>query len=1540
MAQSTQELIENTFDTPLPDGGGNLAKAHHNFGNPEFSVSCANVPQTFLNEHTCFLSSDSDACAAGSGQAHESGDEFLIALNSTTIRTIYEESGAGVVGTLYLYAADGLRIADDTTVQPPCQANTKSRWVPATCSPLTVEIETASLLGNLISEARASDDNTNMVDVILKKGACNDVDHLKVGFVVEDLSGECWRNVHPDLLNVYDFTPWTRSHPGNSQFRNPIKEFAESGSSTLVFPGWHEMDRWQKNKSKFRKLGRLGDTFNYYTVPEAFRTEVFNAAVGFDPETATVTHEDATTDTSGTLICASPYEKANDPTVGGSVGRRAFDSMTGEFQTTRKAILERQKETVWTHISLEAPDQLRQKVAWALAQILVVVTGDVSGAPFRTELFTVYYDIFVRNAFGNYRDILKEVAYSHVMAQMLTFFGSRSTAYEYEKDESVVQFADENFAREIMQLFTTGLFKLKENGNEIKDEHGVPLQVYSNDDIVEYARAWTGFTGQQKRGNIEMDGWNRVDPMKIDESTRDNFPKMGLDRTYIGDGYPLCSDLSNRHFLSEGATYKLLGRSSIPKLQSDPSSWADDKMAINLSLDKTSSEGSLFATLCGSTDATKCSFAPVVVVAKKIECSGIECSVDTLRTVEVADGIFYEYVPPSCVFQAFYSNGKLVARQNEKTKVMCADPRVQTASSACCFGNSWSKRFWNSTYWGERVSFATAEERCGIGNLCTRARRPSCSATTVGKFCWGRDRVWTADECSVRVKIDANGNAAIVHAPAGVEDAIVEHRVREAAKTFFRVEWSNSSAVNDVILNCASISGCNVTADDMCLCDVTVSDQIVFSEADSLSRDDILDSLHIGAFNPSLSDSEYSSTSINQFTLFTKAGTLSPDSVFEVTDGNGVTHRRKNMKSTVTLTGLNLSFRNPVHFMNLEDPEPVQAHHETQAALDQYMFHPNTAPHLAVRFAQRFGVSNPSPGYIERIAAAFRSGLFVFEDEGSTMKFGSGDYGDMAATIACVLLDREARATILDADPTHGSMKEPLLKIIGLMRSMEFQLFESSPLIDFKKYVGNDIGQMAYGFPSVFSFFLPEHKAPGIVAQAGIVAPEAQQTTGPKIVNLLNGLSSLIKYGLDTCYSGFANQPVEAGSTSCGTFVLGQSDKSVGRLEYTSSLESAEEIVDELATLLTSGRLSKASRAEVKKIFELETNKTLAMIQAQVAITTAPEFHSTNLVHRSGVKRSKPTIPPPTSNPYKAVVYVLLAGGMDSWNMLVPHECKATNSNGMTVREQYEAERTVLAYTEKERIRIIDADGQPCEKFAVHENLKIVEELYKEGDLAFFANVGVVNAPMTKANYGTVTSTNLFAHNTMQEEARKNDPFDGAQGTGVLGRMCDRLGDKGFNAKPITLADATIATVGVPGAGDDPLFLSTSGSSSYNTKPRTETFDPRPYLETLNDATELQSSLFGETWSSRLTKALADSELISEFLDNVTLTETWATDTTSKKFRTASDIILTHKDRATDRDAIYLELGGWDHHSVSFPGLGMHESSCEFELTMNLVLRR
>ena len=201
--------------------------------------------------------------------------------------------------------------------------------------------------------------------------------------------------------------------------------------------------------------------------------------------------------------------------------------------------------------------------------------------------------------------------------------------------------------------------------------------------------------------------------------------------------------------------------------------------------------------------------------------------------------------------------------------------------------------------------------------------------------------------------------------------------------------------------------------------------------------------------------------------------------------------------------------------MSLSSEATVRdAQFETEATLDHYFYHDNTAPFLSLRLIQRLVLSNPSPRYIRTVATAFKSGIY----EMGGKSFGKGEYGDMAATFAAIYLDREARTVALDGDPSTGSLREPLLKFMSILRSMKFA--STHPLIALGNVKGA-IGQMAHQFDTVFSFFLPEFEPYGRVGDASLVSPEGTILDMPRIVGLLNGLFSLVRYGLTDHLGGF-----------------------------------------------------------------------------------------------------------------------------------------------------------------------------------------------------------------------------------------------------------------------------------------------------------------------------------------------------------------------------------------------------------------------------------
>jgi cullin-associated NEDD8-dissociated protein 1 len=147
-------------------------------------------------------------------------------------------------------------------------------------------------------------------------------------------------------------------------------------------------------------------------------------------------------------VCGSPGEVANSPSRGHQYLLQKYGDAEEEFASSLDQDHERWIAThmVFNTVSVNARDQLRHRVAWALSSIFVVTINQI-GRENVVESWAVYYDIFVRNAFGNFFDILKEVTFSPIMAEMLTYKDSKSFAYQVERN-GVKNYPDENYARE------------------------------------------------------------------------------------------------------------------------------------------------------------------------------------------------------------------------------------------------------------------------------------------------------------------------------------------------------------------------------------------------------------------------------------------------------------------------------------------------------------------------------------------------------------------------------------------------------------------------------------------------------------------------------------------------------------------------------------------------------------------------------------------------------------------------------------------------------------------------------------------------------------------------------------------------------------------------------------------------------------------------------------------------------------------------------------------------------------------------------------
>jgi uncharacterized protein (DUF1800 family) len=161
------------------------------------------------------------------------------------------------------------------------------------------------------------------------------------------------------------------------------------------------------------------------------------------------------------------------------------------------------KSDAWWNGAIKGSDQLRQRMAFALSQIFVVDDG---GCEISRDGHLNYYDILIKHSFGSYRELLEDVTINPIMASFLSLRGSQPFSDRFNTSP------DENYAREVMQLFTIGLTELNINGTE-KLDNGRPIETFGNEIVLDMARALTGWQWESGRAYpgvslIPMEPWS------------------------------------------------------------------------------------------------------------------------------------------------------------------------------------------------------------------------------------------------------------------------------------------------------------------------------------------------------------------------------------------------------------------------------------------------------------------------------------------------------------------------------------------------------------------------------------------------------------------------------------------------------------------------------------------------------------------------------------------------------------------------------------------------------------------------------------------------------------------------------------------------------------------------------------------------------------------------------------------------------------------------------------------------------------------------
>ena len=139
---------------------------------------------------------------------------------------------------------------------------------------------------------------------------------------------------------------------------------------------------------------------------------------------------------------------------------------------------------IWNQL-LAGPDQMRKRVALALSEFFVVSLSPIDGF-YPPYVIGAYWDVLTANAFGNFRTLLERITLN---AGMGFFLNTRGNL----KEDANGRQPDENYAREVMQLFTIGLYELNPDGTPKLDANNKPIETYGQDDITNLARVFTGY---------------------------------------------------------------------------------------------------------------------------------------------------------------------------------------------------------------------------------------------------------------------------------------------------------------------------------------------------------------------------------------------------------------------------------------------------------------------------------------------------------------------------------------------------------------------------------------------------------------------------------------------------------------------------------------------------------------------------------------------------------------------------------------------------------------------------------------------------------------------------------------------------------------------------------------------------------------------------------------------------------------------------------------------------------------------------------------
>ena len=204
----------------------------------------------------------------------------------------------------------------------------------------------------------------------------------------------------------------------------------------------------------------------------------------------------AATDADIAAVRASGFTGWLDQQFAAPAGQTAWDWLDargyGQVDANRYYNASYPADYMAWHQLLAAPDQLRQRATLALSEFFVVSTVGISNR-WRSHMMAAWWDLLSAQAFGNFRELLEAVTLNAAMGAYLNMRGSQ------KEDPAKGRLPDENYAREVMQLMSIGLYQLNPDGSEKTGTGGTKLETYNQSDVTNLARVFTGWDFDQSR---------------------------------------------------------------------------------------------------------------------------------------------------------------------------------------------------------------------------------------------------------------------------------------------------------------------------------------------------------------------------------------------------------------------------------------------------------------------------------------------------------------------------------------------------------------------------------------------------------------------------------------------------------------------------------------------------------------------------------------------------------------------------------------------------------------------------------------------------------------------------------------------------------------------------------------------------------------------------------------------------------------------------------------------------------------------------------